>query len=127
MGLIALLALGGTAVHANQSETRLTSTKNSVLAERSNAYFTCLQTQARSLIGVHDVVDLADPTLSEWVTVTKVLGGWANLTLRRDTATVSVLVQPSSSPGTCNGDVLVTIRRGPDGHVVMARGLQGSA
>jgi hypothetical protein len=75
VGLIALLALGAGVLHADQGETRLTSAHAIVQAERSNAYYACLNAQAHSLVGPHDVVYLDRPTLSEWVTLTKVLGG----------------------------------------------------
>jgi hypothetical protein len=124
VGLIALLALGAGVLHADQGETRLTSAHAIVQAERSNAYYACLNAQAHSLVGPHDVVYLDRPTLSEWVTLTKVLGGWATESLRLDRSTVAVALLHSPGPGSCEGDAVFTIRHRAGGRTVIARGMQ---
>lgn len=128
VGVLALLALGTTAVHADQGVTQLASVRNATLARESNAYYSCLGAEAHSLFSSHDVVYQAEPTLGSWTTVTKVIGGWAHLTLQRDKATAAVLLQHSSAPvaGSCDGDFLVSIRLGPGGRVVIVRGTQGA-
>lgn len=126
VGLLALGALGSTAFHATTTQTQLTSAHNVAAAQRSDAYYACLDTQAHMLIRPHDVVYLADPNLSRWVTFTKVVGGWADLTLHRDRASVAIGLEHIRGGGTCDGDVLVSLRVRPDGRVVMGRGRQGT-
>jgi hypothetical protein len=123
VGLCALLALGSTAIHATRSETRLVTSTDIRQADASNTYYSCLEAEAHSLVRPHDVVFLADPDLARWVTVTKAVGGWADLTLHRGQATVALLLEHTSHGPTCSGDVLVSIRN-PHGHVVMVRAKQ---
>jgi hypothetical protein len=125
VGLFALGALVSTAVHATRSEAQLVSQVAIREADQSNAYYSCLEAEAHSLVQPDDVVYLADPNLARWVTVTKAVGGWADLTLHRSQATVALLLQHPSHGPTCAGNVLVSIRI-RHGHVVMARARQSS-
>jgi hypothetical protein len=121
VGLVALVALIASAFHANGVESRLTSAAASSAAARSDRYYACLSAQSHSLLRAGDVVYLAQPTLAEWVTLTKVIGGWAHVTLQRSAATVAVTMEQGSGRGTCQGDVLVTARQVPGGRVEFAR------
>jgi hypothetical protein len=130
VALIALVALGGGALHANADQTKLTSAREVAAAARADTYYACLTTQAHSLIGTHDVVYLHDPSLDQWVVLTKVIGGWATETLHLDRATVALSLQhigghDGTGSGTCQGDVLVAVRRGPGGRVELERGGTG--
>jgi hypothetical protein len=124
VGALALVGLASTALGAVGSESHLASDAAVRRAQQSNAYYACLSEQAHSLIGPHDVVYLANPTLEEWVTLTKVMGGWAHLTLRQHKANVGIDLQRVNSTGpgsTCDGNALVTLRRSADGHLSLAR------
>jgi hypothetical protein len=125
VGALALVGLASTALGAVGSESHLSTDATVRQAQRSDAYYACLSEQAHSLIGPHDVVYLANPTLEEWVTLTKVMGGWAHLTLHEHQANVGIDLQrvDSTGPGsTCDGSALITLRRSPDGHLSLARG-----
>jgi hypothetical protein len=121
----ALVGLGGGALHGEHAETRLTAAHFSRSATQSNAYFACLSTQAHSLLRPHDVVYLSNPTLDSWVTLTKVIGGWASETLHMRQANVGLSLVSETNGPTCGGQALVTVRRTDDGKVVFARGRGG--
>jgi hypothetical protein len=125
VGLCALAGLASTAVHATQSEAQLVSHTDIRQADESNAYYSCLEAEAHSLVRPDDVVYLAEPDLARWVTVTKAVGGWADLTLHRSQATVALLLEHTSKGPTCAGDVLLSIRH-PHGRVVMVRATQST-
>ena len=120
--LLALVALAATALGANHSESTLTSARNATAADRNNAYYACLSAQAHSLIGPKDVVYMPRPTLGQWATVIKVIGGWAHETLDLHAANVALSLQRSTESHGCNGDVMVVIIRLPDGHLIIKRG-----
>jgi hypothetical protein len=119
---LALGALGSTALHANGAQTRLTSAQHQAAAARADAYYACLSAQAHSLIGAGNVVYLPRPTLGQWATLTKVIGGWARTTLQVSRANLALTLQHSGRAGSCDGDDLIAITRQADGHVVIARG-----
>ncbi len=122
--IVALIALGLGTWHAARAESRLSSSKYKASALHSDAYFECLSAQAHSLIGPHNVVYLPDPTLNEWVTLTKVIGGWAHESLNLHASNLALTLQRSGQSGTCDGQVLVTITRNAAGRLIMTRGLQ---
>jgi len=122
VAVLSLLALASTALHANHSETVLNSARTVASAERANGYYACMTAQAHSLIGTNDVVYMPRPTLDQWATVIKVIGGWAHETLDLHAANVALSVQRSHGPRTCNGDFLVAIIRQPGGHLIIKRG-----
>jgi hypothetical protein len=124
VALVALLALGITALGADHAAARLTSSGAAASARRSDQYYSCLEAQAHSLIGPHDVVYLPEPTLSQWVTVTSVIGGWADVTLHLHAANTALELQRSSQGGTCDGQVLVAVHQLAHGRVLITRGLQ---
>ncbi|HEY2214376.1 MAG TPA: hypothetical protein VGH31_04910, partial [Acidimicrobiales bacterium] len=81
MLVVAVSSLSIGAVHGDRIDNDLTSAHFTTSAQRTSDYFACLDTQAHSVIRPHDVVYLSDPSLSSWVTLTKVIGGWAHETL----------------------------------------------
>jgi len=122
LGVFALLTLGSTALHATTTQRQDVTHRAEAAATRQNEYFSCLEAQAHSLVGQRDVVYLAEANLGRWVTITKVVGGWANVTLHRSRATVALEVVHRSGGNTCAGDVLISIRHTSDGGVLMRRG-----
>jgi hypothetical protein len=120
--VVALIALGLGTWHAARAESALSSPKHEASALHSDAYYDCLSAQAHALIPVHDVVYLPDPTLTEWVTLVKVIGGWAHESLKLRASNMAVTLQGSSQSGSCDGQTLVTITRNAAGHLIMARG-----
>jgi hypothetical protein len=126
IGLLSLGALGSTAVHAISTEGRLVSATAVREANESNAYFACLTGEAHSLFHSGDVVFLGEPNLDRWVTVEKVVGGWAHLTLHQSQATVAVLLLHASRGPSCEGDVFLSIRRLAHHTVRMVRATQST-
>ena len=126
VALVALLALASTAVHAAHALTRLTATHKSDAARANNAYFACLEVQAHSLIVPGDVVYLLRPTLAQWVTMTKVIGGWADVTLNLGAANTAARLEHVRGPGTCDGTDIQIIHRFNNGRVLIQQGLQGA-
>jgi hypothetical protein len=130
-GLVVLVAavvgLSGAAWHGEHTEGQLTATHFTRSADRSNAYYGCLSAQVHSLIHSGDVVYLSHPTLTSWVTLTKVIGGWAHETLQQDRSTMAVTLQEANWTGNCDGQVLISVRRDADGKIVMARGRNGTS
>ncbi len=126
IALLSLGALSSTAVHAVQSQARLVSTTSTQAANVSNAYYGCLTGEAHSLVGAHDVAFLGEPNLNRWVTVEKVMGGWAHLTLHQSMATVALLLDHTSRGPSCEGDVFLSIRRLAHHKVRMVRATQSS-
>jgi hypothetical protein len=125
--VVALVGLGGGALHGEHAESQLTAAHLTRAAERSNAYFACLTTQAHSLLESRDVVYLSDPTLSSWVTLTKVIGGWARETLEVRRSTVGLTLISESNGPTCEGQALVSARRTTAGQVLFTRGRGGQS
>jgi len=123
--VVALIGLGGGALHGEHAESQLTAAHFTRSAERSNAYFACLDTQAHSLLHPHDVVYLSDPTLGSWVTLTKVIGGWARETLNVRQSNVGLALVSESNGPTCEGQALVAARRTASGQVLFTRGRGG--
>jgi hypothetical protein len=122
VALVALVALGAGALHGGHVEAGLTTHRDVTQAQRADAYYDCLTAEAHSLIHAGDVVFLPHPTLGEWATVTKVIGGWAAVTLHLKAANEGLAIDHAPGPGTCQGDVIVTVTRLPDGHLVIGRG-----
>jgi hypothetical protein len=122
VGLLAVIALFSTAVHATTTANQQLTHQAVVSAQRSDDYYSCLEAQSHSVVGPHDVVFVSDASLSNWVTINKVVGGWAHTTLSRDKATVALDLEHIGGRGTCEGDALVSIRVAHDGRVVMRRG-----
>jgi hypothetical protein len=122
VGALALAGLAATALHAARTETALPTAALVRSAGQSDAYFDCLDRQAHSLVTSKDVVYLPNPGLENWVTLTKVIGGWVRLTLRPHASTVALALSHGSGSGTCAGDFLVTIRQLPGGHDLISRG-----
>ncbi|HEX3794854.1 MAG TPA: hypothetical protein VHV57_10180 [Acidimicrobiales bacterium] len=122
VGLLAIVGIALTAVHAARSESHLATPALVHSATQSDAYFECLSTQAHSLVSAHDIVYLPKPTLANWVTLTKVIGGWVRLTLRPASSTVALALLHSTRGATCQGDYLVTIRRQSGGRALISRG-----
>lgn len=120
--LFAVIALGLGALHSNHLETRLTTAAATASAQRSDRYYNCLSAQAHSLITPSDVVYLPDPTLAAWTTLTKVVGGWAHVTLQLHQANLALTLQRSTHPGSCDGNDLVTVGHAPGGHIVIRSG-----
>ncbi|HVB91058.1 MAG TPA: hypothetical protein VND70_03060 [Acidimicrobiales bacterium] len=122
VGLLALGALGFGVVQAAHAESRLTSPVAVRADAQSDAYYACLDAQAHSLVGPHDVVYLGEATLDRWVTVIKAVGGWADMTVHRSRATVAIVLVHATGGPSCAGDVFLSIRRRAGGQVLMARG-----
>jgi hypothetical protein len=122
LGVGAALALGISAVHATRTTDHLSSTAHVRSADFSNAFYDCLDAEAQTLLRPRDVVYLADPQLIQWVTLAKVLGGREQMTFTRTAGTVAVVLQAAKGPGTCQGQVMVTARRLPDGRLVFVNG-----
>ena len=125
--VVALVWLGGGALHGEHTESKLTAAHFTQAAQRNNAYFSCLSTQAHSLLRARDVVYLSNPTLVTWVTLTKVIGGWANETLHAHQANVGLVLVSESNGPTCEGKALVTARRTRGGKVLFSRGRGGES
>ncbi|MGH3157165.1 MAG: hypothetical protein ACRDNF_11385 [Streptosporangiaceae bacterium] len=123
LGVVGLVALGSTALHANSTATDLVSASHQREARISNDFFNCLEAQGRQLLRSDDTVYVVQRNLADWVIITKSVGGSSRLSEQRKGSTVAlVLVQePPHTPDTCEGQALVTVRRGPHGKVVMHR------
>jgi len=127
VGAVAVIALLTTAAHAVATGGSLDSAHAVASARQSDGYYACLTAQAHSLLRPGDVAYMGDhPTLNQWVTITKVIGGWARVTLDRDRSTVAIGLGRFPSRHTCAGYALVTARRARDGRVVLSRGMQSS-
>jgi hypothetical protein len=120
--LVAVISLSIGAVHGDRIDDNLTAAHLTTSAERSTDYFACLSTQAHSVIRPHDVVYLSDPSLSSWVTLTKVIGGWAHETLDEHHSTLGLALVRESNGPTCRGQALVAARRTANGKVLFIRG-----
>jgi hypothetical protein len=120
--VVAVISLSIGAVHGERIDNNLTAAHFSTSAQRSTDYFACLTTQARSVIRPQDVVYLPDPSLSSWVTLTKVIGGWAHETLDPHHSTLGLALVHEPSGPTCEGQAVVAARRTADGKVLFSRG-----
>jgi hypothetical protein len=126
LGLFALVALVSTALHADTTANQQLTRSATATAQHSDDYYSCLEAQSRSLVHPHDVVYVGDASLSRWVTITQAIGGWAHATLKRDQSTVALGLEHIAGRGSCDGDVLVSVRVLHGGRVVMARGRQST-
>jgi len=122
---IAVLAVGGLgagALHGVRQGGTLTSATAQREALASNGYYDCLTAEALQLVRPGDVIYLGSANLQNWTTVSKVMGGWADLTLRPSHANVALLVLPVPKGRSCGGQKLVIARKLPGGHLVFASG-----
>ncbi len=115
-----------TAFHATTTTSHLESTLQTREADYSNQYFDCLTAQGHRLLRANDTVFVGQANLASWVTITKVVGGFARLTEFRKQATVALLLRVAPAhqrhqQPTCDGQYLLSIRVNGAGRVVMAR------
>ena len=123
LAVVGLLALGLTALHANTTAAHLVSSQQRRDAQVSNDYYNCLEAEGHQLLRPDDIVFVVQRNLSDWVIITKSIGGWARLTEQRKGSTVAVVLEdePPHARNTCQGQALVSVRRSPRGKIVMRR------
>lgn len=84
-------------------------------AQLEDAYYSCLSTQAHSLVRPGQTVAIPINPLADFVTLAKVVTPWTPITFRPTGAAAVFSLRTSRSPGACLGTVVVA--RYPDGRV----------
>ena len=111
----ALAGLLTKAVHGGETVEALHGRTTVRQAEEDDAYYRCLDLQARSLVSPGRPVLVEGPDLGSYVTLLKAVGSWVTFAERHSPAAVALSLRSRRGPGTCRGTVVVatqTTRRG---------------
>jgi hypothetical protein len=122
---VAGLAVG--AVHGARQSSTLASAADARAWQTDEDYWACLDAQAHSLAAPGERVWLDTHNLSDWVTLEKVFGPWADVVNERGQAGVRVSLRPAKGRDQCLGTVLVgTGPHGAGGRAIVRVGTGGS-
>ncbi len=123
LAAVALAALGvqaarGTAVVSGQSSPSVERQ-----ARLDDAFYACLDTQARSLVAPGRTVALGAGDLADVVTLLKAVGSWVTVADPPASADVTLTLRSGpAAPGTCLGTVVVGRVKEPSGRVTVRVG-----
>ncbi len=120
---VALVALVGQAVRGNRVVDAQLAAHAVHDASIDDAFYSCIDIQAHSLVGPGQTVALGGDNLADVVTMIKGFGAWvtvADPTSRADV--VLTLHDGPAAPGTCLGTRVVGTFRGPGGHTTVRFG-----
>jgi hypothetical protein len=106
---LAVLTVG--AVHGARSTAALAGARQLSTARLDDAYYDCLDTQARSVARPGELVDVLTSNPSAWVTLVKVVAPWAVITTRATRAHITMTLVPRRGANTCLGSVVVARSR----------------
>jgi hypothetical protein len=120
---VALVSLVGQAVRANRTVDAQLATRAVHDATVDDAFYACIDTQARSLVGPGQTVALGGDNLADLITMIKGFGAWVTVADPASRADVVLtLHDASAAPGTCLGTRVVGTYRGPDGRTTVRFG-----
>lgn len=107
LALVAVVALGVQAVHGNATVAVQRSASTVRAADLDDAFYRCIDVQARSLVSPDQPVDLDATNLADLVTLLKGVGSWVTVADPPSSASATLSLQSRSGPGACLGTVVV--------------------
>ncbi len=121
--VVTLVALAGQAVRGNRTVGVQLAQHTVHDASVDNAFYACLDTQARSLVRPGQTVTLGGTNLADVVTMIKGFGAWVTVADGASDADVTLTLHNGpGGPGTCLGTTVVATSRGTDGRPVIRVG-----
>ena len=120
---IALVALVGQAVRSSRTVDAQLVTRSVRDATVDNAFFDCIDVQARSLVGPGQSVTLGGDNLADVISMIKGFGAWVTVADPPSRADVVLTLHVGmAAPGTCLGTRVVGTYRGSDGRTTVRLG-----
>jgi hypothetical protein len=120
---IALVALGGQAVRGARTVDVQLAPHAVHDAAVDDAFYACIDTQARSLVRPGQTVTLGGANQADVVTMIKGFGYWVPVAAPASSAGVTLTLHDGTAgPGTCLGTTVVATTRGPDGRTTVRVG-----
>lgn len=120
---VALVALAGQAVRGNRTVGAQLATHAVHDASVDDAFYRCLDVQARSLVRPGRTVTLSTDNLADVITMIKGFGSWVTVADTASRADVVLTLRDGvHGPGACLGTQVVATTRGPGGRTVVRIG-----
>jgi hypothetical protein len=120
---VALVGLVGQAVRSDRSVDAQFSARARHDASVDDAFYACIDTQARSLVRPGQTVALGGDNLADVVTMIKGFGSWITVADPASGADVTLTLHDgAAAPGTCLGTRVVGTSRGPGGRTTVRLG-----
>ena len=124
---VALIGLAGQAVRGNRTVDAQLSARAEHDASVDDAFYACIDTQARSLVRPGQTVALGGDNLADVVTMIKGFGSWVTVADPASRADVVLTLHDGAAgPGTCLGTRVVGTWRGPGGRTMVRLGTGAS-
>jgi hypothetical protein len=121
--VVALLALVGQAVRGDRTVAAQLSARAVRDASVDDAFYRCIDVQARSLVRSGQTVALSTDNLADVVTMIKGFGSWVTVADPASRADVVLTLRDGpAGPGTCLGTRVVATSVGPGGTTVVRLG-----
>ena len=123
VAVAACVGLVGQAVRGSRSVDAQLASRAVHDAGVDNAFYACIDTQARSLVGPGQTVALDGTNLADIVTMIKGFGAWVTVADPASRAAVVLsLHDGTAAPGTCLGTRVVGTYRASDGRITVHLG-----
>jgi hypothetical protein len=120
---IALVSLAGQAVRGSRTVDAQLATRSLQNATVDDAFYACIDVQARSLVGPGQTVTLGGDNLADVISMIKGFGAWATVADPPSRADVILTLHDGkAAPATCLGTRVVGTYRGPDGRTIVRLG-----
>jgi hypothetical protein len=116
--VVAVVAIGGLAekaVHGGQTVQALRTGTPVAKAKTDDAYYRCLDIQARSVVSPGKPVLIGGPNLGAYITLLKAVGSWVTLAAHKSRSDVVLALENKKGPGTCLGNVVEASATGANG------------
>jgi len=107
VALVAVVGLAAQAVHGNATVSAQRQASTVRAAQVDDAFYHCLDLQARSLVTPAQPVSLDASNLADLVTLLKGVGSWVTVADPPSRAVASLSLRQVDGPGACLGTVVV--------------------
>jgi hypothetical protein len=126
VALVALVALAGQSAAGSRTVGAQLASGPVHDARLDDAFYRCLDVQARSLVSPGEPVALEPANLSDLVTLLKGVGSWVTVADPPSSAVAVLSLRGSGGPGACLGTVVVATVHRADGAVTTRVGTGAS-
>lgn len=115
LSVVCMTALVVTAAHGGQKVRDLRGRAAVANARLDDAYYHCVDVQARSVVSPGQPLELGAPNFGALITLLKAVGSWVTFTDHPSASTLVLSLDNVSGPGSCLGTLVVARERLPDG------------
>jgi hypothetical protein len=120
---IALVSLAGQAVRSSRTVDAQIATRSVQNATVDDAFYACIDAQARSLVASGQTATLGGDNLADVISMIKGFGAWVTVADPPSRADVVLSLHDGrAAPGTCLGTRVVGTYLGPDGRTTVRLG-----